>query len=88
MTCGRPELTCREIVELVTDHFEDALPAAERERFDAHVAGCPGCRAYLAQMRVTLQLVAATPQLEPPRQAPELMTAFRARTRNGSPGRA
>jgi anti-sigma factor RsiW len=59
MTRGRPELTCREVVELVTDYFEDAMPAAERERFEAHVAKCPGCDAYLGQMRVTIQVVAA-----------------------------
>jgi anti-sigma factor RsiW len=87
MMCGRPELTCREVVELVTDYLEDALPAAERERFDAHVASCPGCRAYLAQMRVTLQVVAATAEFEAPPEVPELMTTFRTRMRNGSPAR-
>ena len=46
MTCRG--LTCREVVELATDHFEAALPAPDRERFAAHVAGCPGCQAYLA----------------------------------------
>lgn len=55
MTCRG--LTCREVVELATDHFEAALPAPDRERFAAHVAGCPGCQAYLRQLRITVDIV-------------------------------
>ena len=51
----RPDgLTCRELVELVTDYLEDALDADDRARFEAHVSGCQGCRAYLGQMRATI----------------------------------
>ena len=49
-------LTCQELVELVTDYLEGALPAAERARFEAHLATCDGCDAYLEQMRQTIQL--------------------------------
>jgi anti-sigma factor RsiW len=54
-----PSLTCQELVELVTDYLEDALPAADRERFEAHLDGCPGCRAYLSQVRATLEAMSA-----------------------------
>ena len=47
-------LTCRELVELVTDYLEDALDPAERARFEDHLDGCAGCRAYLGQMRGTI----------------------------------
>ena len=47
-------LTCQELVELVTDYLEGALPTEDRTRFDAHIAGCTGCRRYLAQMRQTI----------------------------------
>jgi anti-sigma factor RsiW len=70
------ELTCQELVELVTDYFEDALPAAERERFDAHLAECAACRAYLEQMRVTTRLVHATEELEQRPEVAGLMRAF------------
>jgi anti-sigma factor RsiW len=50
-------LTCKEFVELVTDYFEGTLPAAQRYRFDAHLATCGDCTIYLAQMRKTVQLV-------------------------------
>jgi anti-sigma factor RsiW len=48
------ELACIELVEEVTDYLEDALPAAERERFEAHLAECPFCTAYVDQMRATV----------------------------------
>lgn len=51
------ELVCREAVELVTEYLEGMLPPAERERFEAHLAECPGCCDYLAQMRATIALL-------------------------------
>jgi anti-sigma factor RsiW len=56
MTTAADELTCRELVELVTEYLEGALPDEERARFEAHLAECEGCAAYLAQMRDTLRI--------------------------------
>jgi anti-sigma factor RsiW len=71
-------LTCRELVELVTDYLEGALPESERARFEAHIAGCDHCTAYLAQMRETIRVVGA---IEPGALEPdierELLAAFR-----------
>ena len=53
---SEPELTCRELVELVTDYLEGALDGATRRRVDEHLAACPGCTAYLDEMRVTIRL--------------------------------
>jgi anti-sigma factor RsiW len=50
------ELVCREVVELVTEYLGGTLPAHDRERFDQHLATCPPCTAYLAQVRTTLEL--------------------------------
>ena len=50
------ELTCQELVELVTDYLEGALSAAQRARFEEHLTKCTGCRNYLAQMRETIKL--------------------------------
>jgi anti-sigma factor RsiW len=52
-----PELTCQELVELVTEYLEDELPSAERSRFEAHLQDCGPCRSYLHQMRTTIDLV-------------------------------
>jgi anti-sigma factor RsiW len=51
------ELTCKELVEIVTDYLEDRLPPAERQRFEQHLVGCEGCANYLDQMRQTIRLV-------------------------------
>lgn len=50
-------MTCRELVELVTAYFEQALSAEDRAHFEAHVSVCPGCTAYLEQMRATIARV-------------------------------
>jgi predicted anti-sigma-YlaC factor YlaD len=49
------ELTCKELVELVTDYLEFALQDYQRSRVDEHLEGCPFCRTYLEQMRATIR---------------------------------
>jgi anti-sigma factor RsiW len=71
------ELTCEELVELVTDYFEGALAPEERGRFEAHVADCPGCEIYLDQMRATLALTRASAGLEQRPETTALLEAFR-----------
>ena len=51
------ELTCQELVELVTEYFEDALPSTDRTRFEARLAECEGCTTYLEQMKQTIWAV-------------------------------
>jgi anti-sigma factor RsiW len=72
------DLACQQAVELVTDYLEDALSPAARRRFEAHLAGCPHCTEYLAQMRATIEL---TGQLTPadlsPRTQEEFITLYR-----------
>jgi anti-sigma factor RsiW len=71
-------MACRELVELVTDYLEGRLPAADRERFDAHIAGCDACTAYLDQMRHTLTALGHIPEESISVEArQELLVAFR-----------
>ena len=51
------EMTCQELVELVTEYFEGTLSPTDRARFEAHLPHCRGCRNYLEQMRQTIQTV-------------------------------
>jgi anti-sigma factor RsiW len=53
----RRDVVCQQAVELVTDYLEGALPARARKRFEAHLADCPHCTEYLAQMRKTIAAV-------------------------------
>jgi anti-sigma factor RsiW len=50
----RRDLVCQQAVELVTDYLEDTLSRGDRRRFESHLAGCPHCTEYLAQMRIDL----------------------------------
>lgn len=50
----QPRLTCREVVELLSDHLEGALPAREAARVAAHLDTCPECTAYLAQLEAMI----------------------------------
>jgi anti-sigma factor RsiW len=50
------EMNCHTLVELVTDYLEGALPEADRERLEAHLAACDGCTRYLEQIRTTIRL--------------------------------
>ena len=52
----RREIVCQQAVELVTDYLEDALSRGDRRRFEAHLASCPHCTEYLAQIRKTIEL--------------------------------
>jgi anti-sigma factor RsiW len=71
-------LTCQELVELVTDYLEGALPEPERARFDAHIGGCEHCTAYIEQMRATITLTGRLrPEELPPKTVDELLEAFR-----------
>jgi predicted anti-sigma-YlaC factor YlaD len=51
------DLTCQELVEIVTAYLEGTFPAIERASFEAHLAVCQGCRTYLDQMRRTIAVV-------------------------------
>ena len=51
------ELTCRELVELVTDYLEDMLPPDVLARFEAHLLECDDCPMYIDQLRTTIRLV-------------------------------
>lgn len=71
-------LTCRELIDLVTDYLERDLSPEERLRFERHVAICPPCRAYLAQMRETLRVAGRlTEESISPQARDALLHAFR-----------
>lgn len=73
------DITCQELVELVTGYLEGALPARERERFEHHLALCPGCVIYVEQMRETVRLTGERPREEtlPPELRESLLAEFR-----------
>jgi anti-sigma factor RsiW len=78
MTVDVEQLSCRELVELVTDYLEGALSPDERARFEEHIGRCEGCGTYLEQMRQTIELVGRVPAGTLSAEAErELLEAFR-----------
>jgi anti-sigma factor RsiW len=69
----RRDLVCQQAVELVTDYLENALDRAGRRRFEKHLAGCPHCTEYLAQMRATISLAG---QITPDDLTPVMRAEF------------
>jgi len=75
-------VTCREVVELVTDYLEGALPADETSLFEQHIDSCDGCILYVEQMSTTVAAVGrVTEEDVRPETRERLLTAFRERKR-------
>jgi anti-sigma factor RsiW len=71
-------ISCQEVVELVTDYLDRALPAEEASLFEQHINFCDGCDWYLDQMRTTISSVGRITEEEVPLETrAKLLTAFR-----------
>lgn len=71
-------MKCREVVELMTDYLDGALSTEDRARFEDHIAGCDGCRAYLEQLRETRRVAGGLASEPVPESLQaELLNAFR-----------
>jgi hypothetical protein len=48
-------MTCKELENLATDYLEETLSSTRRQEFEAHLATCPKCQKYLADMRALIE---------------------------------
>ena len=72
------EIVCRDAVELVTAYLEGQLSAREQARFEAHLAACPHCTAYVEQMRTTIRAIGgALPEPVDANTRDELVALYR-----------
>jgi anti-sigma factor RsiW len=80
-------MICREAVEAMTAYLEGAMRPRARARFEAHIAACEHCTAYLEQIRVTIALTGtiAAEDLSPEAQR-ALQGVFSAWAAEGSRG--
>jgi anti-sigma factor RsiW len=69
----RRALVCREAVALMSDYIDGLLDETDRTRLDAHLADCPLCVEYLAQLRATID---ALGQAEPEDLSEEALDEF------------
>ena len=85
MSVDVEQLSCQELVELVTDYLEGALSAEDAARFDDHISRCGACAIYVEQIRQTIALTGRiTPACLLPEAERELLDAFRG-WRSGRP---
>jgi len=78
MLVKQQEMSCKELVELLTEYLEGKLPPADSLRFDEHLALCEGCRIYLDQMRTAIRTLGSLREESIPLQAKEdLLRVFR-----------
>jgi anti-sigma factor RsiW len=66
----RGGLVCRQAVALMTDYLEGRLSARDVVRLEQHLAACPHCSEYLAQIRATIDVLG---RVEPDDIAPEAL---------------
>jgi anti-sigma factor RsiW len=76
-----PEPTCAEFVEEITAYLDGALPEDVAVAVEEHLAGCPGCRAAVAQWRTVIDLTGRLTEGDvtnaDPLATDRLMTTFR-----------
>ena len=73
------EFSCQEMIEVVTNYLDGALPPEDRERFERHLSYCAGCTTYTEQMRETIRQTGTVPREEslPPALREEIVAQFR-----------
>lgn len=71
-------LACLELVELVTEYLDDALPPVDRARFERHLMTCDGCTTYVEQIRQTIAATGSIgPEVIPPEGVERLLRVYR-----------
>ncbi len=74
-----PQISCQQLVELVTDYLEGDLDAADRAAVEQHLAECGHCTAYIRQVRRLLELTAGSAEPVPDALLEDLTARFRRR---------
>ena len=74
----RRAIACREAVALMTAYLDGALDGSDRARLEGHLAECPHCSEYLAQLQVTIDALGhAEPDDLPDETVDELVGLYR-----------
>jgi len=70
-------IDCADVVELVTDYLDGVLAPDTAAEVAAHLALCPGCAAYIAQVRALTDGLGSVPaESLPPAVRDSLVAAF------------
>jgi anti-sigma factor RsiW len=74
------DMSCQELVEVLTGYLDGTLGARDRARLEAHLAVCEDCQVYFDQFETTIALAdeVREPELSPELRS-NLLRAFRTR---------
>lgn len=64
----RDDVRCREVVEVLTDYLEGAMPAKQRAALEQHLLTCEPCANYLEQLRTSIALTGRLQEEDVPPQ--------------------
>jgi anti-sigma factor RsiW len=77
-------MSCRELIEVITDYLEGTMAVVDRARFERHLDECQYCVNYVAQMRETIAALGGlTEDSISPEARGELLAAFRGWSERG-----
>ena len=79
----RRALVCRDAVALMTAYLDGNLRDPDRDRLEAHLADCPHCAEYLAQLKVTIDALGHVDVDELPEAAVDDLVELYRRWRTG-----
>lgn len=78
---NRDEVRCREVVGVLSDYFEGALPVQQRAALEQHLLMCEGCTNYVDQMRTSIRLTGRLQEEDVPAPVMEkVLQMFRERS--------
>jgi anti-sigma factor RsiW len=75
---ARAPMSCQELVELLTEYLEDAMPKRRRLSLESHLMKCVNCTNYFEQFQATIALTGQLREEDvEPAAMDELLVAFR-----------
>jgi anti-sigma factor RsiW len=74
MAILRRRISCQELVELASGYLDGTLTAAARRAVERHLAGCPDCPDYVAQLRLTIELTGRFTSQDVPEELLDVLT--------------
>ncbi len=78
---NRDDVKCREVVDVLTDYLEGAMPPEQRAALEQHLLTCEGCTNYVEQLRMSIALTGRLQEEDvPPQVMDRILNMFRERS--------
>lgn len=78
---NRDDVQCREVVDVLTDYLEGAMPPEQRAALEQHLLTCEGCTNYVEQLRMSIALTGRLQEEDvPPQVMDRILNMFEERS--------